>query len=65
MAYNPDAEGWYEAHELVCAGCKAHADLGKDHKEPTPGGKVYVTDTRPPELQLRTWAPTSNAAATT
>jgi hypothetical protein len=55
-AYNPDAEGWYEAHEVTCAGCKAQQDHGNGKKEPTPGAKVYVVDSRPAEVKSRSWS---------
>lgn len=56
VAYNPDSDGWYEAAEVVCAGCKAQHDHGKGQKEPTPGGKVFVIDSRPADEPLRPWA---------
>lgn len=54
-AYNPDAEGWYEAHEITCAGCKAQQDHGGKQKKSAAGAKTYVVDTRPPDVELKPW----------
>lgn len=58
VAYNPDADGWFEAHEVTCAGCKAQHEHGKG-KDPSPGGKLYVVDGRPADVQLKPWTLTS------
>ena len=55
LTYNPDAEGWYEAREVACAGCAAQHEHGKDQKQATPGGKLYVVDTRPVDVELKPW----------
>lgn len=47
LAYDVDADGWYEAHEVNCAACKALHEHGGKQKKPTPGAKVYALDTRP------------------
>lgn len=56
ISYNPDAEGWFEAREVTCAGCAAQQRHGEGSKSQTPGGKLFVVDTRPAELVLRPWS---------
>lgn len=59
--YNPDADAWFEAREINCAGCAAQHLHGKNQKEPIPGQKTYVVDTRPPGLELKPWRLPSRA----
>lgn len=63
VAFNPDAEGWLEAREVVCAGCAARHRHGQARKDPVAGAKVYVEDIRPPGLELRAWSLPSAAPA--
>jgi hypothetical protein len=64
VSYNPDADGWYEAQQLVCAGCAAmqNGPEGGDKNKPTPGAKVYVVDTRPPDVELLPWSPSETGS---
>lgn len=57
VAFNPDSDGWFEAREVVCAGCaaKQNHEHGDQNRKPTPGAKVYVVDGRPADLELRPW----------
>lgn len=64
IAYNPDADGWFEAETVTCAGCAAQQQHGrKQGKEAPAGQKVYVLDTRPPDLELMPWSLQSAAGA--
>lgn len=66
VVYNPDAEGWFEAHTVTCAGCAAqqeHSNKQRSQKTtPTPGEKVFVVDGRPAELELKPWSLLSGGA---
>lgn len=55
QAYNPDAQGWFEARAVVCAGCAARDEHGKEQKTRTAGEKVYVVDTLPADRALAPW----------
>ena len=58
-SYNPDSEGYYEVHDLVCNACGA-IDLHRrdaSRKDDAPGTKPVVLNTRPPHVPLRPWTP--------
>lgn len=61
VAYNPDSIGWFEAHEVTCAGCAADQEHRNRDKQSSPGAKTYVVDGRPPEVELKPWRLPSRA----
>jgi len=56
-AWNPDSEGFYEAHDAICQGCAAVRRDSEGERESLPERKVWVMDTRPKDHQLRPWNP--------
>lgn len=56
-SWNPDSEGFYEAHSAVCQGCAALRSDSDGDKEYQPEKKFWVIDTRPPDQPLREWTP--------
>lgn len=59
-AWNPDAAGWYEAHEdLACAGCAALHEHAEKTTEAPAGAKVYLVNTLPKGQALAPWTPPS------
>lgn len=41
QTHDPDYEGWFEAEVIICAGCKARDQAGKDGAEP--GARIRVS----------------------
>ena len=56
-SWNPDSEGYYEAHEATCQGCAELRRAGEGEKEHHPERKRWIVDIRPPDQPLREWAP--------
>jgi hypothetical protein len=56
-AWNPDSEGYFEAHEATCQGCAEVRRSSEGEKEHHPERKIWVMNTRPPDVQLREWTP--------
>lgn len=56
VTYNPDAEGWFESREVICAGCAAQQQHNGQNQKRPPGQKVYVVDARPADLDLKPWS---------
>lgn len=52
-SYNDDSAGWYETRDATCQGCAAVERDAKDRKDTDHARKVWVVDTRPPEVELR------------
>lgn len=42
-SHDPDREGWYQVHELTCAGCRAKETHQRENKDPEPGVKLQVS----------------------
>ena len=51
--YNDDSEGWYEVRDATCQGCAEVERDSKQHQGVDHSRKVWVVDTRPPEVELR------------
>lgn len=54
-SWNPDSEGWYEDRSATCQGCRV-LELDSS-KQPPPGQKRWVVDTRPLDVELTPWQP--------
>ena len=55
LAHNPDADGWYASHVVVCAACQATQSAAKNQKEHVPGLKRYAVSILPEGRQLAGW----------
>lgn len=42
LAYDPETDGWWEHHEVVCHACAALERARKESKDPELGTKGYV-----------------------
>jgi len=56
-SWNPDSEGYYEAHDAVCQGCAKLHRANEGEKEYRPEKKTWLIDTRPKDQPLRPWDP--------
>lgn len=56
-SWNPDSEGFYEAHEATCQGCAEVRRSAEGEKEHRPEVKHWVINTRPNDVPLREWSP--------
>lgn len=42
LAHDPETDGWWEHHEVVCNACAELERARKESKDPEPGAKGYV-----------------------
>lgn len=56
-AWNPDSEGYFDAHEATCQGCRELRSASEGDREHRPEVKRWVTNERPADVDLRPWVP--------